>query len=871
MASALSSAESTAAAIDACVAEAGAAGADLLFVWTRGHAPGDVLERLAAHDARLPAITLGCSAGALSQATADAWGAAAAEGTAERALSVCAAWLPRVEVELFALSHAELPPLSRMHERLQGPGSPPPSFFLFGSPCFDTAPLLRSLDVLFPESPKLGAVAYAEGRAVRALGGGLDAEPLAHAAHTAHVFGAGRVLSHGLVGVALSGDVTVDTVLLGGGLHPAPQMVSEARFSFGGGGSSGAPRSVRLTHLGSEGELEFEELAVVQSGHLDLRRARWGAQLPPRAQEDMAAWAGGHASRKGWDGPEDEANRLPWVPLCLIGTRPPPSIDSMGSLADAADDDAADTDDGKGLGSGGADAQQRAEGGGERAQGALVAPDSEGVCVSGVRIALCASSPGFAMADASFALAHAAPALRNACGALLFGALDRVAPHEVGERGGPNFGVPGIDAATVTLAANAARGAPVRSSADPAAADADDDCSGAPLPPLPLVVMHASAPIAPIGAGAQRSHVHRSGAALALLRPRAPAATDSPGATEPSAKSPGVPPSVMYACAADFAALMPDKAGVGGGGGGGDEPRAELAASPLPARVRRTLAQAEAYLPRALAGVRAPDAGDWHAVHGAKGIELNGSLLPEAVALLAVSLMRPPLLPGAERTYTLTLPHERLLARYCAATGASVGVLPRQHGTPGVLGRVVRAHMDAAGCLVTLRGTERFVAGPKVAVPLGFGLCLVPAHTFVDATDETALARARAELDALVELLRSDPLQQHAAPIGFRRVRADGVHADAADDSDELGGGLGHLLASSLASVEAHLDDPLTASFALCAAWVEHMEACNAALDGSRHRAALPLPMIDKMLRTQQAAERLEYVRDLLEAMLTDA
>ncbi len=167
----------------------------LVFVGTH-HAPGydGLPDRLSA--ACAPAVLVGCSAGGVI--------GGGREVEERPALSVTAAVLPGVELAAFHLASEQLPGPAEDREaweRLLGvPAAGEPHFVLLPDPfSFDAEGLLAGLDRWYPGSQKVGGVASG----AREAGG--NALFLNREVHRA-----------GLVGVALSGNVEVDTVVAQG-------------------------------------------------------------------------------------------------------------------------------------------------------------------------------------------------------------------------------------------------------------------------------------------------------------------------------------------------------------------------------------------------------------------------------------------------------------------------------------------------------------------------------------------------------------------------------------------------------------------------------------------------------------------------------
>ena len=171
--------------------------ADLAFVFVSPHflPQFDSLpEVIAAH---VPAATrLGCSAGGVI--------GGGRELESRPALAIVAAALPDVTVHSFTLENADLPdadaPPGAWQAMLGVPPQPCPHFVLLADPfTFAAERLLAGLDYAYPQSAKIGGLASGASRP----GGNV----LLHRAHARRT---------GLVGVALAGDIVVDTVVAQG-------------------------------------------------------------------------------------------------------------------------------------------------------------------------------------------------------------------------------------------------------------------------------------------------------------------------------------------------------------------------------------------------------------------------------------------------------------------------------------------------------------------------------------------------------------------------------------------------------------------------------------------------------------------------------
>jgi len=167
----------------------------LVFVGMHHAAAYDrVPERLAT--ACAPTVLVGCSAGGVI--------GGGREVEQRPGLSVTAAVLPGVEVAAFHLGSAQLPALAddgAAWERLLAvPAAAQPQFILLPEPfSFDAERLLAGLDRWYPTSQKIGGVASGAREAGRNA-----------------LFLHNEVHRTGLVGVALSGNVEVDTVVAQG-------------------------------------------------------------------------------------------------------------------------------------------------------------------------------------------------------------------------------------------------------------------------------------------------------------------------------------------------------------------------------------------------------------------------------------------------------------------------------------------------------------------------------------------------------------------------------------------------------------------------------------------------------------------------------
>ena len=120
------------------------------------------------------------------------------------ALSITAAWLPDVRVEPFHLEPADADALaadpSAWYERVQIHGNDPAHFILLPDPfSCDAGGLLRSLDIAFPDSAKIGGLASGASR------------PGENA-----LFAGDLVYPDGAVGLILDGNIDMDTIVAQG-------------------------------------------------------------------------------------------------------------------------------------------------------------------------------------------------------------------------------------------------------------------------------------------------------------------------------------------------------------------------------------------------------------------------------------------------------------------------------------------------------------------------------------------------------------------------------------------------------------------------------------------------------------------------------
>ncbi len=129
------------------------------------------------------------------------------------ALSVTAAWLPDVRLDAFHVAPHSLPDANAhggIWADLLGLGAESPQAFLLVADPFTPSAneLVESLDVVYPSTPKIGGVAS-----------GGDGP------RTTALFLGDRVLREGTVGVALTGNIEVDTVVSQGCKPIGPPMI----------------------------------------------------------------------------------------------------------------------------------------------------------------------------------------------------------------------------------------------------------------------------------------------------------------------------------------------------------------------------------------------------------------------------------------------------------------------------------------------------------------------------------------------------------------------------------------------------------------------------------------------------------------------
>ena len=166
--------------------ELGSRSPDLAIVFVSAHhvrGYADVPRGLAA--ALASRVLVGCSAGGVI--------GGAQEIEEEPGLSLTAALLPGVDLEPFHLDNDETAPVSP-------PAKDPPHFLLLADPfTFEAESFLRALDQRFPDSRKIGGLAS---------GGGSPGENVLYLGADVH--------RGGLVGVAMSGDIQLETIVAQG-------------------------------------------------------------------------------------------------------------------------------------------------------------------------------------------------------------------------------------------------------------------------------------------------------------------------------------------------------------------------------------------------------------------------------------------------------------------------------------------------------------------------------------------------------------------------------------------------------------------------------------------------------------------------------
>ncbi len=151
-----------------------------------------------------PGVLLGCSAGGVI--------GAGREVEQRPGLSLTAARLPDVGVTPFTLEGSDLPDGDAgpraWHAALGVPPEPKPQFVLLADPyTFPAAELLAGLDYAYPRSVKVGGLASGAGR------------PGGNA-----IYAGRRTLRAGLAGVALRGDISLETIVAQGCRPVGPQL-----------------------------------------------------------------------------------------------------------------------------------------------------------------------------------------------------------------------------------------------------------------------------------------------------------------------------------------------------------------------------------------------------------------------------------------------------------------------------------------------------------------------------------------------------------------------------------------------------------------------------------------------------------------------
>jgi len=170
---------------------------DLVLVFVSSYSLGetkDVGRRL--QDSLQAGCLIGCTAGGVV--------GEAKEVERRPALSVTLAQMPGVQIHGFHMKNEELPEVyaspAKWEERLGIPLDAKPHFILLPDPySFDSDRLIRGLDQSYPESKKIGGLAS---------GGGAGAENC--------LFLGDRSFSEGAVGIGLSGNCEIDTIVAQG-------------------------------------------------------------------------------------------------------------------------------------------------------------------------------------------------------------------------------------------------------------------------------------------------------------------------------------------------------------------------------------------------------------------------------------------------------------------------------------------------------------------------------------------------------------------------------------------------------------------------------------------------------------------------------
>ena len=182
---------------DAIRAETGGLDVDLVVAFISQHHASEFNRVAELVRRELPGgVLVGCSAGGVI--------GAGREVEHRAGLAIAAAHLPGVEVAPFRVEMADMPdadaPPDRWEDLVDVPGREEPQFVLLADPfSFDAEQLVMGLDFAFPSGSKIGGMASGGQR------------PGGNA-----LFSTGGVYRSGAVGVALSGNVTVDTIVAQG-------------------------------------------------------------------------------------------------------------------------------------------------------------------------------------------------------------------------------------------------------------------------------------------------------------------------------------------------------------------------------------------------------------------------------------------------------------------------------------------------------------------------------------------------------------------------------------------------------------------------------------------------------------------------------
>jgi small ligand-binding sensory domain FIST len=171
--------------------------ADLAIVFVSPHHRARYRDLPALLSAALPhRLLLGCSAGGVI--------GGGREVERRPGLAITAARLPRVTATSFAITADDLPDSDSgpraWHEAIGVPADPTPHFILLADPfSFPAEDFLAGIDFAYPRSAKVGGLASAASdRGENAL------------------YLGDRILNSGAVGIALSGDIVLDTVVAQG-------------------------------------------------------------------------------------------------------------------------------------------------------------------------------------------------------------------------------------------------------------------------------------------------------------------------------------------------------------------------------------------------------------------------------------------------------------------------------------------------------------------------------------------------------------------------------------------------------------------------------------------------------------------------------